>query len=134
MAESNKNYDRFWKNRSGIVSIANAGSAPNISVPYAGIVATGPSAVTDVSANPMSSFTLQVTGVGGVATLWSVTIEGSLDGTTFSEIITHTSQLGDGENLYSGTTLFPVNYFRINVTALTLGPATSISANVLGTQ
>ena len=134
MAENSKNFDRFWKNRSGVISIAQAGTAPNISVPYTGIVATGPSAITDVSGYPLSSFTLQVIGVAAAATLWSVTIEGSLDGSSFSEIITHQTLLGDGENLYSGTTLFPVNYFRINVTALTLGAAASITVNVLGTQ
>jgi len=134
MAENSKNYDRFWKNRSGVVSIAQAGTAPNISVNLPEITGTGPSDITDVSSEPMSSFTMQVIGVGGTPTLWAVTLEGSLDGVNFSEIMVHTTLLGDGENLYSGTTLFPVNYFRINVTQLTLGPATSITVNILGTQ
>jgi len=134
MAENAKNYDRFLKNRSGLISIVNAGSAPNVSKEFSLIIGTGVTSIADISDRPLSSFTIQVIGVGTPATSWSVTLEGSLDGVTFSEIITHTSLLGDGENLYSGTTLFPVRYFRLNVTALVLGTATSIKVYVLGTQ
>ena len=38
------------------------------------------------------------------------------------------------KGIISGTTLFLAKYYRINVTALTLGPATSITVNVIGKQ
>jgi hypothetical protein len=82
----------------------------------------------------MRNWTLMVKGTGGVATLWSVVLEGSLDGTTFSEILNHTSNVGDGENLFSGTTLFPALYYRLRCVTLTLGPASDIVATVLGQQ
>jgi hypothetical protein len=134
MADNAKNYDRFMKRRGGTVNVSSAGTAPNINVSHAGIVGIGTSAVTDVSDRPMSSFTMQVKGVPSAATLWEVALEGSIDGTSFSQIMKHTTLMGDGENLYSGTTLFPVNYFRINTVILTLGAATSIIVNLLGTE
>jgi hypothetical protein len=134
MAENAKNYDRFFKRRGGTVSVSTAGTAPNVNISYPGVSSLGPSVATDVSDRPMSSFTLQVVGVPSPATLWEIVLEGSIDGVTFSEIMKHTTNVGDGKNLYSGTTLFPVNYFRVNTTILTLGPATSLTVNLLGTE
>ena len=88
----------------------------------------------DVTVAPMRNWTLVVIGTGAPATLWEVVLEGSLDGTVFSEILKHTSKIGDGQNLFSGTTLFPAMWYRLRCTVLTLGPATDIIATVLGQQ
>jgi hypothetical protein len=40
--------------------------------------------------------------------------------------------IGNGENLFSGTTLFPTLYFRTRLASITLGPATDIVVTVLG--
>lgn len=83
---------------------------------------------------PMRNWTIMVKGTGGVPTAWDVVLEGSLDGTTFSEILNHNTLIGNGENLYSGTTLFPALYFRTRIVTLTLGPASDVVVNVLGQQ
>lgn len=91
-------------------------------------------ATVDTTQAPMKNWTLVVVGTGAAATLWEVVLEGSLDGVVFSEILKHTSNTGDGENLYSGTTLFPALYYRLRCPTLTLGSATDIVATVLGQQ
>jgi hypothetical protein len=96
--------------------------------------ATGTGAVTDVSQRPMRNFSVLVVGTDAAATAWTVIIDGSLDGTVYSEIMEHNTVIGDGENLYSGTTLFPCRYFRTRCTSLTLGAATDIVVTVLGQQ
>lgn len=97
-------------------------------------VGTGP--VTDllITDSPMKNWTMVVVGTGGAATLWEVLLEGSLDGTVFSEILKHTTNVGDGQNLFSGTTLFPALHFRTRCTVLTLGAASDIVVTVLGQQ
>ena len=82
----------------------------------------------------MVTWTLQVVGNAVSATSWTVALEGSLDGINFNEILKHTTLTGDMQNLFSGTTLFLAMYYRINVIALVLGPATSITVSVLGKQ
>lgn len=128
MAENTKNIDRFFKT----YKVKTIDSSTSTVFPP--VTATGPSTVVDVSEAPMVTWTLQVTGVGGVATLWEILLEGSTDGVTFSTILKHTSLTGNGINLFSGTTLFLAKYYRINTTVLTLGPATSLTVGVLGKQ
>lgn len=128
MAENSKNWDRFNK----VYKVKTISS--NTSSDFTAIVGTGPSAVVDISDVPMATWTIQVKGVPVAATLWSVLLEVSLDGVNFSEALNHTSLTGDGINLYSGTTLFLCKYYRINVAALTLGPASSITVSVIGKQ
>lgn len=96
--------------------------------------ATGTGAVEDVSQRPMRNYTMMVVGTGAAATAWAVKLEGSLDGVVYSEIMEHNTLVGDSENLFSGTTLFPSLYFRTRCTLLTLGPASDIVVTVLGQQ
>ena len=128
MAENTKNVDRFFKTYR-IKTIAS-----DTSNEFTGITATGSTSSVDVSDAPMSIWSLQVKGVGASPTLWEVNLEGSLDGVNFSTILSHTTLIGDGINLFSGTTLFLAKYYRITVAVLTLGPATSITASVIGRQ
>lgn len=67
---------------------------------------------------------VSVVGVGGKLTSWTVLLEGSLDGTGWTTLLTH--------NTTEGSTVFdtngaakPVRYVRVNVTALSLGDASS---------
>ena len=128
MAENDKNWDRFNK----VYKVRTLAS--NTSTTFDSVVGTGPSASVDISDSPMVTWTLQVVGVPVSASAWTVVLEGSVDGVNFSEILKHTTLTGDKQNLFSGTTLFLAKYYRINVTALTLGPATSISVSVIGKQ
>lgn len=128
MAENTKNVDRFFKlDKVRFV-------ASDTSTDFDSITGTGPSDTVDVSDAPMAIWSLQIKGVGAAATLWEVNLEGSIDGVNFSTILSHTSLIGDGINLFSGTTLFLAKYYRVNVATLTLGAATSITASVIGKQ
>ena len=88
----------------------------------------------DVRDYRVKSFAIQVKGTGGVAAVWDVRLEGSLDGTNFTTILTHTNATPDGTVLYSGSVLSPSNYFRSRVAGLTVAPATDIVVTVLGTS
>jgi len=77
-------------------------------------------------------FSLQVVGSPVAADSWMVVIEGSLDGTNFSPILTHAT--GDGSDIsFSGALVFPSAYIRLRVAALNLGVATSLIVNGLAT-
>lgn len=93
--------------------------------------ATGVGASVDVSNYPMKHFGLQVTQTGTV-TSWTVTLEGSLDGTTWTTIMSHTKS-GDGDGVTVWTPQpIPCRFFRSNCTALTLGGGTNVVARILG--
>ena len=77
-------------------------------------------------------YSIQVTGTGATPTAWSVVLEGSLEGTNFTTILTHTDTTGNGKVLFSGTTVYPSLYFRSRVVSLTLGSATNIIVKILG--
>jgi len=128
MAENGKNRDRFFQ-PTRVRTFASTSSTT-----FPTITGTGPSTVVDISDSPMVTWTLQVVGNAVSATSWTVALEGSLDGINFNEILKHTTLTGDMQNLFSGTTLFLAMYYRINVIALVLGPATSITVSVLGKQ
>lgn len=128
MANNNKNRDRFFKPDKVKVIITN------ISDDFSDLIASGTSDIVDITDSPMSIWSLQVKGIPVAATLWEVVLEGSIDGINFSTILKHTTLKGDGVLVVSGTTQFLANYFRINVVQLTLGPATSITASVVGKQ
>lgn len=78
-------------------------------------------------------FTVLVKGTGAAATTWDVRLEGSLDGTNFTQIIQHTNTDGDGVN--KPATLPTVyNYFRSRCAGLVLGTATNIIVTILGSN
>lgn len=87
----------------------------------------------DISTRPLKSYSVQVKGTGAAATTWDVRLEGSLDGTNFSQILQHTNTTGDGATLWA-TTLAPCLYFRSRCTGLVLGSATNIIVTILGAE
>jgi hypothetical protein len=72
------------------------------------------------------TFGLVAKGVGGVPTSFSINLEGSLDGANYTLLATVTV---DGTIVWAVDK--PVTFLRINVTALTLGPATSVNVTLL---
>ena len=99
---------------------------------FAGV---GVSPPVDVSDKPVRSFSIQVAGVGGTPTAWSVELQTSLDGVNYSEIMTHDNlTYVSGEVLHSGANLAPTLYFRAEVKTLTLAPATSLTVGIIGLQ
>lgn len=78
-------------------------------------------------------YAIQVKGVGGTPTTWSVTLEGSLDGVNFTTILTHANADTDGTVKWDGGGK-PCLYIRANVGTLTLAPASSINTLIVGTS
>lgn len=93
---------------------------------------TGNGGTVDATDSPVSSFALQVTGTGAAPTSWTVILEGTLDGTTFTEIMRHDNvQDSNGVTKFSGALRYPCNQFRTRCSALTLGSATDIVVQLL---
>jgi len=85
----------------------------------------------DVSASPMSAFTVQVKATGSV-TSWDVRVEGSLNNSEFTTILSHTNVTGDGVVLWTGALEAPTMYFRSRAAGLVLGAGTNIVVTILG--
>jgi hypothetical protein len=90
---------------------------------YKGLTTTG--AMPQFSAPggvPFYQFTLQAKGQGGTLTSWDARIEGSINGTDWTQIAQ--------QNATDGATVFvvdkPAPVVRVNLAALSLGSATSI--------
>ena len=88
--------------------------------------------VVNGSATGAKWFGLQVTGVGATPTSWTVNLRGSaLASTGFVDLATHSNGTdGDGDFAWPSTPSL-VNYFYVEVEALTLGSATGILVTVI---
>jgi len=128
VARNSKNVDRFFK--PFLTRFEDSAS----STTFGPLIAVGPTDPVDVSGSPMVTWALQVTGVAAAASAWEIDLEGSLDGVEYNEILKHTTIIGDGINIWSGTTLFLAKFYRVNVIALTLAPATGMTVSVIGKQ
>lgn len=108
-------------------------------VRHSGIYGTGTFTTTVSSpafiatTSPLKNYALQVVQTGTV-TSWDVRLEGSIDGTNFSQILQHTNTTGSGVVVFSGSNVSPSLYFRARVAGLVLGLGTNIVVSVLGTQ
>lgn len=107
-----------------------------ISFPYATrsdtFTAAGNGTTVNVATTPLSQFAVQLTGTGAAATLWTAVLEGSLDGVTFSTILTHNTAIGNGVVLWLSASVAPCLYFRSRLVSVTLGSATNVVATILG--
>ena len=95
---------------------------------------TGSGVTVDASGTPTKTYAIQVVGTGGTATAWDIRLEGSLDNTSFTQILQHTNVTGDGLVMFSGSLFSPSLYFRSRVAGLTLGGATNVVVTILGLQ
>lgn len=82
------------------------------------------------SRNVWSNFALAVSENGGTATSWTVTLQGSLDGTTWTDLTTHQRAV-EGNGKIKHVVDKPCSFMRVYVTALTLNTATSINIKLL---
>lgn len=94
---------------------------------------TGNGATIDCSTSPCSNFSLLVNPTGAV-TSWTVVLEGSIDGSHFTTILSQTSVIGAGITVFSGSTTSPSFYFRARCSSLILGLGTNIVSTILGTS
>lgn len=82
----------------------------------------------NIAAQGMAKFSLQVTKTGSV-TSWTVVLEYSLDGTTFTTALTHTDvSPGNGLTQPCGAAMYPALYWRLRCSAITLGAGTNVVA------
>lgn len=69
----------------------------------------------------------------GTVTSWTVTLQVSLDGTNYVDVLTHSkASNGDGAIVFSGAARYPALYFRSNCSELTLGVGTNIVVTIVG--
>lgn len=85
----------------------------------------------DASLSPMSAFGIQVKATGTV-TSWDMRLEGSLNNSEFSTILSHTNVTGDGVTLWTGTLEAPTLYFRARCAGIVLGAGTNVVVTILG--
>lgn len=90
--------------------------------------ATGSGAAIPV--NGRTSYAIQVVGVGGTPTAWDVRLEGTVDGTNWTELMGHATGEGNGTVKFSGANRYPVDAVRFRVNGLTIAPATDIDCFV----
>lgn len=118
----------------------SGGRLPVVSAPPFGTrsdtyAATGNGVTVNVSAAPLKQFAVSVKGTGGAATAWDVRLEGSLDGTNWTQIIQHTNTLdsdGSTKPQLAGIAT-PLLFFRSRCAGLTLGvSATDVVVTILG--
>lgn len=95
--------------------------------------AAGNGTTVDVSTKPLKSFA--ITGAQtGTVTSWTLILEGSLDGTNFTTMVTHTNVIGNNVIVFSGANLYPVMYIRVRCSAIVLGVGTSVTSTILGME
>lgn len=86
----------------------------------------------DAHLAPVKYFTISAKATGAV-TSWTIVLEGSLDNTNFTTLLTHTNVTpGDGSLITTGTSAIPMLYFRARCSAITLGGGTNVIATILG--
>lgn len=81
------------------------------------------------SSVPLKSYSIEVCGTDGSPNSWQVDVEGSLDGVSFTQFISHSST--DCSTQSSGANIFPALYFRAHCVALDLGAATNIVTRIV---
>lgn len=79
---------------------------------------------------PLSDWALQVRGVDGSPTAWTVNLEVSLDGLIYQRIIQHTTTTMSGGVVWA--TGFPALHAQLYVASLTLSPASAIEITAIG--
>jgi hypothetical protein len=97
-------------------------------------VAANGTAVTRTT-SPLRLFSIQATGTGTQVgtTTWDVRLECSLNGTTYTTVLTHAyPATADGATVSSGTLNVPCLYMRSRLEAITLGTATNVVVVILG--
>lgn len=94
--------------------------------------ANGDGTTADLRGRPLNNFGVQVTGTGAAATAWTVSLQGSIDGVNFTEILAHGTADTNGKVKWTGANLFPVMYVKPVLSGLTLAPATALVVHFVG--
>lgn len=86
----------------------------------------------DGSLRNFKFFGIRVTGTGAAPTSWTVVLEVSVDGTTYNTLLTHTNTTDSNGAAQWSASPAPGLKFRSRCTALSLGSATNIVADIIG--
>jgi hypothetical protein len=78
---------------------------------------------------PFANYSIQVKGVGAAPTSWTAVLQGSLDSTNWSTLITHSAT--DGSTQFTADK--PCTFVRLNLSALSLGSATAVDIYIAAT-
>jgi hypothetical protein len=79
---------------------------------------------------PLTDWALQVRGVDGAPTAWTVNLEVSLDGLIYQRIVQHTTTTMNGGVVWAMG--FPALHAQIYVASLSLAPASAIEITAIG--
>lgn len=113
---------------SGVASILTSGSVTD----------TTPVVISTINtkSQPMKYYALEVKASTGAASAWDVRLEGSLDGSNWTGIMTHQTGDGDGTTKVSTSpVIFPAAWLRVRLNSLTFGSSASrLTTTVLGSQ
>jgi len=93
--------------------------------------ATGTGDVLDMTLSPQNIYALQVVVPSGTPVGWTVSLQISLDGVNWENVLTHTKLLNSFSINFATDTPKPSNYMRFNVTGLSLGSSPKITAYAL---
>lgn len=88
--------------------------------------APGVGMAVDASKKGLSSYSLQVIGLGATPTSWDIRLEGSLDNLYWTPLLQHTESDANGSLITSGSSIMLCLYVRVNVVALAKGSATGV--------
>jgi len=91
--------------------------------------ATGNGTPLDMTLSPQNMYALQVVVPSGIPVLWTVILEGSLDGLNWDTLISHTEALGIAKIVFSPSP--PTSWMRFRVPVLSLGTSSKITAYAL---
>jgi hypothetical protein len=98
-----------------------------ITKPYTGLTTTGTFPPIGAPGSvPFSRYAIQTKGVGAAPTSWTAILEGSLDATNWTTLISHTTP--DGGTAFAVDK--PCTFVRLNLSTLSLGSATAINVYV----
>lgn len=110
----------------GVINLQQSGPSYTSQDTFTG---TGTGNIINATSNPCTQHSIQVVSTNAAATVWTVVLEGSLDGENFTPILTHNTAIGDKVVVFIATS--PCLYVRSNTTSLTLGLATNIVVTIL---
>jgi hypothetical protein len=99
---------------------------PAVSKNYLGLTTTGTFPPIGAPGVPFFQYTVQTKGVGAAPTSWTAILEGSMDSTNWTTLISHTTP--DGSTQWAVDK--PCNFVRLNLSTLVLGSATAINVYV----
>jgi hypothetical protein len=93
---------------------------------------TGNGTAINASTKNCKYFGMRVKGTGAAPTAWTVNFQVSFDGTNYTTLFVHSNTTdADGGFLWPSTPAVAL-YFRSNVSALTLSPATNLIVTIVG--